>query len=247
MPELPKMTETEALGLGVAVAALRTSQLPASYQRFDKQPPGQVPAGPVGRLVSTYRCLVCHQYQGQGGAVARVALDGAGSRLNSKWLQQFLAQPLTVRMDQPERMPVLGLTQADAELLTSWLMTATADPRVAPQPPLDPGQAATGKALFAQHQCGQCHVADGAGTMRGPTLDGAFHRLQADYVIAVLHQGPTLVPYWRHPVGAKFSLEHARALAAYVLGLQAPWPWEESAANSAHGQPAAAPAKGDEQ
>lgn len=230
MPLQPRMTPWEAQALGVAVAALRPAAIPQAYQRVAKTQPGQVPAGPVARLVDTYRCLVCHQYQGQGGSVARVALDGAGTRLNQRWLQQFLREPLTVRMDQPERMPVLGMSAAQAEVLTAWLMANTADPRVTPQPPLDPAEIPRGKALYANHQCGQCHVADGGGTMRGPTLDGAAHRLHPDYAVALLHQGPALLPEQRHPASAQFSLADARALAAYVLSLAAPWPWAESAA-----------------
>ncbi len=232
MPLQPRLSPLEAQALGVAGAALRPVALPQAYQRLPKRLPGQVPAGPVARLAETYRCLVCHQYQGQGGSVAWVALDGAGTRLNQRWLQQFLREPLTVRMDQPERMPVLGLSPAQAEVLTAWLVANTADPRVAPQLPLEPGQIPRGKALFVQHQCGQCHVADGGGTMRGPTLDGALHRLQPDYVVALLHQGPSLLPEQRHPATAQFSLVDARALAAYVLSLPAPWPWAEAAAPS---------------
>lgn len=228
MPLQPRMTQLEAEALGVAVAALRPVAIPQAYQRFPPTLPGQVPAGPVARLVDTYRCLVCHQYQGQGGSVARVALDGAGTRLNQRWLQQFLREPLTVRMDQPERMPVLGLGADQAELLTAWLLANTADPRVTPQQPLDPREIPRGKSLFAQHQCGQCHVADGGGTMRGPTLDGALHRLHPDYAVALLHQGPALLPEQRHPASARFSLADARALAVYVLSLPAPWPWAES-------------------
>ena len=115
---------------------------------------------------------------------------------------------------------------------TTATLANTADPRVAPQLPLEPGQIPRGKALFVQHQCGQCHVADGGGTMRGPTLDGALHRLQPDYVVALLHQGPSLLPEQRHPATAQFSLVDARALAAYVLSLPAPWPWAEAAAPS---------------
>ena len=215
MPLLPRLQPDEALAIGIALASLRTQPPPEPWLRHHEPAPAPLPAGETGRLLARFRCLVCHSLAGQGGDVARIALDGAGSRLQRGWLEAFLQAPVTVRMDQAERMPVLGVAPEEAAQLAAWIATALGDDRV---PLADaPSPTATGATLYARHGCADCHVAAGAGTMRGPTLDGAAARLQPGYVLALL-QDPAVAPARRH--GAlQLSPADARAVAAYVLGL----------------------------
>ncbi len=226
MPSFPHVAAEEALALGIALATQHAVLPPELWIRHHDVPPFQPPPGEVGQLISRFRCVSCHRFHGQGGDVSRIPLDNAGARLQQAWLERFLHTPVTVRMDQPERMPVLGMTPREAKLLAAWIETTFGDDRVAPAPMLLPEDVTAGKALFVQNKCGECHVADGGGTMKGPTLDGASLRLQPSYVVALLRD-PTVVPENRHP-SQRFPDAAARAMAAYVLSLPGGSPWPDA-------------------
>jgi mono/diheme cytochrome c family protein len=214
----------EAAAIGVAIAAMRAAPPPAGYGRGSAEPPSfPVPPGATGRLVDRFRCATCHRIGGAGGDVSRVPLDGAAARLERPWLDHFLREPTTVRMDQAERMPVLGLDEGEAQKLASWIEATLGDARVTPEPPATPDEIALGRRLFGERGCPTCHMAEGAGTMKGPVLDGARDRLSLAYVGAILRLGPALVPEGRHPPAVHPPAE-ARAMAAYVTSLAAPAP-----------------------
>ncbi len=218
MPTFPNVRADEALALGIALASVHAASPPETWLRRHETAPFVPPPGETGQLVARFRCLSCHRFGGQGGDVSRVPLDNVGARLRQSWLEGFLRVPVTVRMDQPERMPVLGMTEAEARHLAGWLTTVFGDERIGPAPAFIPGDVERGKSLYVQHQCGACHVGDGAGTMKGPTLDGARDRLEPAYVVALLQLGPDVVPERRHPE-QRLLPDDARALAAYVLSL----------------------------
>jgi mono/diheme cytochrome c family protein len=217
-----RLDEAEARAIGVAVAALRTSKRPAAYLRVPEGAASKLPGGATGALVERFRCLVCHRIGGQGGDVSRVPLDGEGSRVQRAWLERFLRQPVTVRMDQAERMPVLGIDEASAARLASWIEVSLNDPRIGLDAPTAADDRARGKQLYEGRGCPTCHFADGQGTMmKAPALDGAAERLQFGYVVAMLRRGSEVVPARRHPV-ATYPLDEARAIAAYVCSLASP-------------------------
>jgi mono/diheme cytochrome c family protein len=211
--------DAEALAIGVAVASLRPVRTPGEYLRAP--PAGVMPGGSTGKVIDRFRCLVCHTVRGEGGTVARVPLDGEGSRVQRPWLESFLRSPVTLRMDQSERMPLLGIDDASAKLLASWIETSLTDDRIADGTAPSEEDISRGKELFLDRGCPSCHVAGGQGTMKGPVLDGARDRLQPGYVAAMLERGSSVVPEQRHPDGT-MSHESARAIAAYVCSLELP-------------------------
>jgi mono/diheme cytochrome c family protein len=217
MPTFPDVTPDEALALGIALATQHAVPPPELWVRHHESKPFQPPPGETGQLIARFRCLSCHRIAGEGGDVSRIPLDNVGARLRQPWLEHFLHEPVTVRMDQAERMPLLGMSEVEAQRLAAWLTTAFGDDRIAPAPVFLPEDVTQGKALYAQHKCAECHVGDGGGTMKGPTLDGAAQRLQAGYVVTLLRD-PTVVPEYRHGI-LHFPDAVARALAAYVLAL----------------------------
>ena len=227
MPTFPGVTPDEALALGIALASLHAVSPPEPWLRHHELASFQPPPGETGQLVERFRCLSCHRIAGQGGDVSRIALDNVGARLRQSWLERFLREPVTVRMDQAERMPLLGLTENEARRLAAWLETTFGDERIGAEPVFLPEDVTRGKALYVQHQCGACHVGDGGGTMKGPTLDGAAQRLQPGYVVALLRD-PTVVPENRH-AGLRLPDAEARPLAAYVLALAGMSPWPDAA------------------
>lgn len=244
MPAFRGMPEDEALAIGVALASLRADPPPANYVRQAPDARAALPSGETGRLLERYRCLVCHRIGGEGGDIARVPLDGEGARVQRAWLERFLRAPVTLRMDQAERMPVLGITEAEAARLAAWMETSLGDDRVAEgvvAVPASVGEVAgaavggleatpaaapdaeRGRTEFVRLGCPACHVAEGQGEMKGPVLDGARERLDPDYVFALLTRGPAVVPMGRHPE-ARHPEDVARAVTAYVMGLGTPVP-----------------------
>ncbi|MBI4511405.1 MAG: c-type cytochrome [Deltaproteobacteria bacterium] len=208
----------ESTAIGVALAALRTNIPPAAYLRSSERQPIAIPRGETARLVDRWRCLVCHRLGDAGGDISRVPLDGEGSRVKQAWLESFLREPVTLRMDQPERMPVLGISQQEASLLASWIVSSLGDDRITEEAPPLPEEIASGRKLYAERGCPTCHIAEGQGTMKGPVLDGARERLQFGYVSALLRIGPAVVPGGRHPE-AVYPQAEARKMAAYVCSL----------------------------
>jgi mono/diheme cytochrome c family protein len=213
------LSPEDALAVGVAVSALAPAAAPfhAEYIRDTARPAFAPPPGEIGDLFERFRCLVCHRIGGRGGDVSRVPLDGEGSRVQRAWLAGFLKSPTTLRMSQAERMPVLGLTDAEADALAAWIsLTLTSDaPAVGPLPP---GDAARGRALYVSRRCGECHTVAGEGGMQGPVLDGVGDRLRGEYLHALLVD-PARVVERRHgervlPAG------DAADVAAYLAGLR---------------------------
>lgn len=232
MPAFTNLDEAEANAIGVALAALRKDALPADYVTHPDGARSALPAGETGRIVARYRCLVCHRIGGEGGDISRVPLDGEGARVRRAWLERFLVEPVTIRMDQAERMPVLGITEPEAARLAAWIETSLGDDRILDEQVLPEtagagvGAVAVGPAFdrgrieYERLGCPSCHVAEGKGEMKGPVLDGARDRLDPDYVEAMLTLGPSVVPGGRHPP-ARYPAETARAIAAWVTSLEA--------------------------
>jgi nitric oxide reductase subunit C len=69
-------------------------------------------------------CVACHSLKGQGGSVGP-ALDGVGSRFDSKYLEKWIRDPLSVKADS--KMPKLPLSEADVAELVAYLSQLKGD------------------------------------------------------------------------------------------------------------------------
>lgn len=224
MPAFVGMEPDEALAIGVALTSLRATPPPGEYLVRPVGASSSLPAGETGRLVTRYRCLVCHTIGGEGGGLSRVPLDGEGARVRHDWLVGFLQSPVTIRMDQAERMPILGISAVEAGRLATWIQDSLGDDRIAEATVATGallGDPQRGRQRFDDLGCPSCHVVAGQGTMAGPVLDNAGDRLAPDYVVAMLTVGPAVVPGGRHPPSTWPSSD-AGDLAAFILALRAP-------------------------
>lgn len=70
-----------------------------------------------------YGCNACHRVGGHGGMVGP-ALDRVGFRLNPTWAYRWIKYPQAMKPDT--RMPNLGLSDADAKAVTTYLATLRA-------------------------------------------------------------------------------------------------------------------------
>ncbi|MFZ5479248.1 MAG: c-type cytochrome [Myxococcota bacterium] len=222
MPAFTSLGEEEAVAIGVALASLRKEAPPADYVVQPEGARSSLPSGETRRIIQRYRCLVCHRIGGEGGDISRVPLDGVGARVRREWLERFLVEPVTIRMDQAERMPVLGISEEESRRLAAWIETTLGDDRIAETGwAVDEATIARGRAEYQSLGCPACHVAEGVGEMKGPVLDGARDRLDPDYVVAMLTLGPSVVPGGRHPPETQPE-DTARAVAAWITTLGAP-------------------------
>ena len=215
------MSPEDALALGIAVAALPKTPPPAPYLKMPPRHDFTPPPGPIAALFDRFQCLVCHRIGDRGGDVSRVPLDGEGARVRPEWLAGFLRTPITIRMAQAERMPVLGLTSAEAESLAAWISLTLGDARV-PVAGGEPGDGAQGRKVYDSRHCATCHMLGGAGTMNGPVLDAVGDRLRPEYVSAMLADPAlTVGGVERHP-GVVLPAAEASAVATYLATLRAP-------------------------
>ena len=81
-----------------------------------------------------YGCNGCHSLANEGGKVGP-ALDRAGFRLNGTWIYRWVKNPQSMKPET--RMPALGLSDADAKAVTTYLGTLRA-PRAEEAPAAKP-------------------------------------------------------------------------------------------------------------
>lgn len=81
-----------------------------------------------------YGCNGCHSIAEEGGKVGP-ALDRAGFRLNGTWIYRWLKNPQAMKPET--RMPALGLSDADAKAVTTYLGTLRA-PKAEEAPAVKP-------------------------------------------------------------------------------------------------------------
>ncbi len=110
----------QAARITLALAGLRSNDLPASF--VENRPPVAPyrPAGAFGALVERYRCLSCHSIGGFGGTLSTVPLDRIGSQLQHDYLVGYLLNPGAVRVSVEARMPVFHMLPDEARTIADY-------------------------------------------------------------------------------------------------------------------------------
>jgi len=208
----------EAAAVTVALLSHRARPVEPAYTTRDKDRPAWEPQGRFGALVRRYRCLSCHQVQGTGGTLSTVSLDRIGSQLRRPYSEQYVQNPIAVRVGLAERMPHLNIAAEEARVLADYLSTVMVDDALAGEVPRDAATLARGRALFDRRGCVSCHIVGERGGFVGPDLNGSGTRLQPGWVVAFLLDPERWKPATLQP---DYGLERdeAEALAAYTLSL----------------------------
>jgi sulfur oxidation c-type cytochrome SoxX len=220
------LAEDEAAAVTVALLSLRAKEAPPARTTHDPVNPPYEPQGEFGALVRRYRCLSCHTIGGSGHVTASgqplstVALDRIGSQLTREHLERFIAQPYSVRVALPERMPHLNIAPDEARTLAGYLSTVMVDDAIEGEVPRDSVTVAHGKDLFDRHGCVGCHIVGTSGGYVGPDLNGSGARLKPGWTVAWLLGAERWKPGTLEPDHGLTKPE-AEALAAYVLSLPA--------------------------
>ena len=154
-------------------------------------PPGNADAGK--RLFSEKRCIVCHTVRGAGGVVGP----------NLDHLQQFRS-PIFVASamwnhgpQMAEKMKERGIarptfTAKELQDLIAYLAPATGGPEEGPLYVL-PGRAESGRQLFAEKRCVECHAVGGAGGRVGPDLvERGVRQSPTEFAATIWNKAPAM-------------------------------------------------------
>ena len=214
-----------------ATAAVPSTPFVAGFERFARH--GELAPAEAGRLLlGELGCTSCHA-PGTTGPSPKPGprLDGAGRRLQSKWLSRFLAdptgtQPGTTMPDVLHGIPVEKKTRTILAL-TAFLATlrepfpefkSTATRPVAPRF-YDKGNRDRGRTLFHQVGCVACHQPDATYNARPqPTseLEKLLAQLDPDE-IRELGLGAAARPFPSVPHGDLSGKYTRQALAHFLV------------------------------
>jgi mono/diheme cytochrome c family protein len=154
-------------------------------------PPGNAAAGK--RVFSQKHCIVCHTVRGTGGVVGP----------NLDHLQQFRS-PIFVASamwnhgpQMAEKMKERGIdrptfTGKELRDLIAYLAPATGGPEEGPLYVL-PGRAESGRQLFAEKRCVECHAVGGAGGRVGPDLvERGLRQSPTEFAATIWNKAPAM-------------------------------------------------------
>ena len=224
--KMPQYTFTppqiDALTTALLSLNERSHTLPPSLMVNATPESNYEPAGKAGQLMHDLACFSCHRINGHGGDMAP-DLSWEGSAVQSKWLQDFLRNPNTLRPALIRRMPKFNLTEQEISELSDYLMTvyqtSTIDRDAMPLSGYSQVQVEQGKQLFyAKYACQSCHIVNTKADKGyiGPTLTQVGSRLTAAWIYNWMKNPQALRPGTIEP-NRNMSDEDARALAAFLM------------------------------
>jgi mono/diheme cytochrome c family protein len=181
------------------------------------------PDGQFGELYQSYKCYVCHKFNGYGGTLAP-DLSFEGSRSQREWLIQFLKHPQTIRPTLTVRMPEFNMPDQDATTIVDYLETSLKSPIVdsttVDAKGFTPEMATRGKQFYGEkYQCQACHTIGSSGGYVGPSLNNAGNWLTPAWIEAWLRNPQALVPGAIEP-RQSFTNDEIEDITAYLLTLK---------------------------
>ena len=183
----------DARAVVTALLAQAAQPVPEAYRFTPPKSPVQVPGGPVGALLDSYRCLSCHRIGEQGLDVSTAPLTREGSKVRHAWLVDYLVSPYSLRPILEERMPILKMDRQEAEQIASLIESFYLDPAIPDDPaagrPAADSDPAEGERLYTTLGCRACHIMGMSGGYVGPPLSEAGKRLKPGWLFYWL-KGP---------------------------------------------------------
>lgn len=206
----PKLDAREA---GDLVAFLYT----LSY--FDE--PGNPDEG--RRLFTEKRCIVCHQVGGTGGVVGP-NLDGLRQFGSPMYVTAAMWNHGAAMIEKMKEKGIERPSFTGPELRDLIAFLAPRSPGGSDGPIyVLPGRAESGRQLFAQKRCVDCHSAAGVGGRVGPDLlDRLVRRTPVEFAAAMWNKSPTMLAAQKArgiPV-PQLSAEEMADLVAYLYSVR---------------------------
>ena len=150
-------------------------------------------------------------------------LTWEGSAVQRQWLVSFLKNPNTLRPALIRRMPKFNVTDAEAETLADYILTAYQTPSF-DSDSLDPASFSAadrerGRQLFySKYACQSCHIVDPQNDKGyvGPTLTHVGERLTAAWIFHYLKNPQALRPGTIEP-NQHINDDDSGALTAFLM------------------------------
>ena len=214
--------QVDALVTALLAQTEHAQTLPAALRVAGQAASSYQPAGKAGKLMEDMQCFSCHAINGRGGDMAP-DLTWEGSAVERAWLLSFLKNPNTLRPALIRRMPRFNMTDAEANTLTDYILTAYQTPAFDADS-LDAAKFTAedrerGRQLFySKYMCQSCHIVDPQNDKGyvGPTLTQIGAKLTAAWTFHYLKNPQLLRPGNIEP-NQHMSDGDARALTAFLM------------------------------
>ena len=218
------LSDQEAKDITIALLSFNAKKVRAKgYTVGTRTPSPYEPTGEFGALLDKYQCYSCHRINGRGFNLA-YDLSIEGSRVQRKWLYDYLMVSYSIRPILVERMPVFRFSPHEASVLTEGIMKQFVRDDIPKnlENEFTPAMAELGKKLFDEKGCMACHIVGEKGGYVGPSFTigaKAGDKLQAGWVYLWLKNPQALVPDVLEP-NYNLSDEEAKALTAYIMSIK---------------------------
>lgn len=192
---------------------------------------------PADHAPNRANCQQCHQLYNRAENLAP-PLNHLAERRSEEFIRRYLRYPYPIRTQSADRMPDLGLSDFEVEVLTGYLLATAADrisqlPEYAPERESRPDSArlSAGRALWDRYACGSCHSLGDervvpsfgpqgtplmAGAVFAPPLDDAWQRTRPQWIAAAIRDPAKWLPYSEMTI-AVISEADANELAWFVM------------------------------
>ena len=223
MPEY-HLSDEDAKDIAISILASRGQRIEAAKYRVPPELPSVFrPSGITGELFDKYQCYSCHTVRGRGYNLA-YDLSMEGSRVQPKWLHDYLDMSYSIRPILEERMPVFHFPAKETKDLTDYIMKELTNPKLPEdlQKQLTPEMVVRGRQLFDDKGCLACHIVNGKGGYVGPSFTigaRAGDKIQAGWIFQWLKNPQAIVPNVIEP-NYRFTDAEAKALTAYLMSIR---------------------------
>jgi mono/diheme cytochrome c family protein len=183
--------------------------------------PGSVNAGK--RLFSEKHCIVCHTVRGTGGVVGP-NLDHLGQFRSPIFVASAMWNhgPQMAEKMKERRIERPTFTAKELRDLIAYLAPATGGPEEGPLYVL-PGRAESGRQLFAEKRCIECHAVGGVGGRVGPDLvERGIRQSPTEFAATIWNKAPAMAAAMQ-PRGInvpQLSPEQMADIVAYLYSVR---------------------------
>jgi mono/diheme cytochrome c family protein len=217
-------SDENAKDLALALLSSRSQRVEAARYKVPPELPSVFrPSGAAGDLFDKYQCYSCHAIRGRGYNLA-YDLSMEGSRVQRKWLYDYLNVSYSIRPILEERMPIFHFSAEELKVLSDYIMKELTNPELPKdlQEQLTPEMVARGRQLFDDKGCMACHIVNKKGGYVGPSFTtgaASGDKLQAGWIYMWLKNPQAMVPDVIEP-NHRFSDAEAKVLTAYLMSIR---------------------------
>lgn len=177
--------------------------IPAEYFYHDIDKTIEQPFERGRELVAGFRCVACHEMQGETTALKAPSLAALSGNISEPWLRDWLGSHIQeAANDSLRRMPHFDLSADDVDAVVEYLLSES-KPRTKEKSLPAKGSAASGRNLVLTLGCTACHKIGELGTanvMGGPELTNIAEKRPQGYFQTWLKDPAKLNADHRMPV-----------------------------------------------